>query len=77
MKQPITEKAYGNWRVSVYAHPVQSEKFSYTLALTDQLRLNPEPITPEYPYFFGCCDNSQQALEAGIEGIKNSVRERG
>jgi hypothetical protein len=77
MKQPITEKAYGNWRVSIYPHPIQLEKFSYTLALTDQLQLNPEPITPTHPHLFGCFDNSLEALENGIERIKNSVPERG
>lgn len=71
MKQPIIEKLYGNWRVSVYPHPVQQDRFSYTLALTEQLRTNPEPITPEHPSLFGCFDSSQDALQAGIEEIKN------
>ncbi|MBO3458386.1 hypothetical protein G7B40_025505 [Aetokthonos hydrillicola Thurmond2011] len=73
MKHPIVEKAYGNWRASVYAHPVQPDKFSYTLTLTDQLRLNPEPITPEHLYLFSCFESSQEALLAGIDGIKNST----
>jgi hypothetical protein len=71
MNQPIIEKPYGNWRVRVYPHPLQKERFSYTLALTDQLRTNPEPITPEHPFLFGCFNSSQDALHAGIEDIKN------
>jgi hypothetical protein len=71
MKKPITEKAFGNWRVSVYPHPIIKDKFSYTLALTEQLRTNPDPITPTHPCLFGCFDSLQEALQAGVEDIKN------
>lgn len=67
---PILEKSSDKWVIGVFSHPVVKSRYSYSLKVGSKVRLNPSPISDDYPNLFGCFSTPQEALEAGLEEVE-------